>query len=95
MDDTLYADDPDVHVIYPVTDASGGPLTFAAVVRVAGHADIPATWTGATAPHPTTPGATVRDLRVPLAGLPAGLVHGLRLIIDADNDVFLGNVVLV
>lgn len=83
---TLYADDPDVNVVYPVTDKQGSTLEFSPVVRVEGFDDITATWLG-------DPGAT-RDLRVPLAGLDAGKNHRLRLVVPGDNDVTLGVVIL-
>lgn len=82
---SLYADDPDVHIVYPITDANQGELEFDPVVRVKGH-DITAEWLG-------IPGPT-RDLKVPLVGLAAGSTHRLRLVVPGDNDIMLGNVVL-
>lgn len=92
---SLYADDPDVHIDYPVTDADGGTLDWAATVTItdtAGTAtEVTGTWQGVA----TQDGdATVRDLRVSLVGLEAGL-HSLRLAISGDNDLFLGNVHLI
>ena len=84
---TLYANDPDANVVYPITDAQGGTLDFPAVVQVTGQPDITGQWLG-------DPGPT-RDLKVPLAGLPAGSLHRLRLVIPGDNDVSLGQVRLV
>lgn len=84
---TLYANDPDVNVVYPITDAQGGTLDFPPVVQVTGHADITAQWLG-------SPGAA-RELKVPLTGLPAGALHRLRLVVPGDNDVALGSVRLV
>ena len=81
----LYADDPDVNVVFPITDSQGGDLSWSAVVK-AGEASITAAWVG-------NPGPT-RNLRVPLSSLPVGM-HRLRLVVPGDNDVSLGNVVLV
>lgn len=81
----LYADDPDVNVVFPITDGEGGDLAWSPVVTVGGTS-ITAAWQG-------DPGPT-RDLRVPLSSLPAGM-HRLRLLVPGDNDVSLGNVVLV
>lgn len=81
----LYADDPDVNAVFPITDSQGGDLTWSAVV-MAGDVELAATWQG-------DPGPT-RNLRVPLATLTPGM-HRLRLIVPGDNDVSLGNVVLV
>jgi len=81
---TLYADDPDVHVVYALTD-SAGDLDFTPVVQVKGHDDITASWVGDPGP--------ARSLRVPLAGLPSG-IHTLRLVVPGDNDVHLGAVIL-
>lgn len=81
----LYADDPDVNVVYPITDSQGGDLSWSPVVQV-GAAEITAVWVG-------DPGPT-RNLRVPLSTLPAGM-HRLRLVVPGDNDVSLGNVVLI
>lgn len=82
----LYADDPDVNVVYPVTDSQGADLTWSPVVKVAGHADITATWLGTAGP--------TRDLRVPLTGLAAGRTHALRLVVPGDNDIHLGHAYL-
>lgn len=84
---TLYANDPDVNVVYPITDAQGGTLDFSPVVQVTGHTDITGVWLGDPGPS--------RDLKVPLIGLPAGPLHRLRLVIPGDNDVPLGQVRLV
>ena len=81
----LYADDPDVNVVFPVTDSQGGDLSWSAVV-MAGDVELTGTWQG-------DPGPT-RNLRVPLSSLPVGM-HRLRLIVPGDNDVSLGNVVLI
>ncbi len=83
---TLYADDPDVHVVIPVANNAGEDVDFTPVVRVAGFPDINAAWVGAPAP--------TRELRVPLTGLPAGATHSLRLVVPSDNDVDLGTVIL-
>lgn len=81
----LYADDPDVNVVYPITDSEGGDLTWSPVVQV-GATEIVASWVG-------DPGPT-RNLRVPLSTLSKG-THRLRLVVPGDNDVSLGNVTLV
>ena len=81
----LYADDPDVNVEFPITDRKAGDLTWSPVVK-AGEVSITAAWQG-------DPGPT-RTLRVPLTSLPKGM-HRLRLVVPGDNDVSLGNVVLV
>lgn len=80
----LYADDPDVHVTYPITDSQGGTNEWPALVRVKDE-EITAEWLGDPGPK--------RNLRVPLASLGAG-THRLRLIVPGDNDVSLGNVTL-
>lgn len=92
---TLYANDPDVNVVYPIKDAKGGTIDFSPIVRVAGFPDVTATWDGAARPDPEKQGGTVRDLTIPLTGLPAGALHRLRLVIPGDNDVSLGQVRLV
>lgn len=83
---TLYADDPDVHVTFEVTDATGNNDISPAVVKVAGYSDITAAWIGAPAP--------VRKLKVPLYGLPAYKRIRLSLAIPGDNDVEFEPVVL-
>lgn len=85
----VYADDPDAHVIYPVTDANGAALDFTAVVAV-GTTEVTAAWVGSTT---TTNGATTRDLDVPLADVPTGN-HRLRLKVPGDNDLHLGSVLV-
>lgn len=85
----------DATITYPVTDTNGGTLTIPDDV-VAHNSDgdevaLDATWQGAAGPHPTIPGATVRQLEVPLATLPAGL-WGLELIVSSSADLLLGNV---
>lgn len=84
----LYADDPDVHQTYPIT-AKQGDLSFEPVVHVTNvpeQSPITAEWLG-------TPGLA-RDLKVPLAGLPAGSMLFLRLLVPDENDIELGYVVL-
>lgn len=83
----LYADDPDVHQTYPIT-AKQGDLSFAPTVQVTNMpgTEITAAWLGA-------PGLA-RDLKVPLAGLPAGAMLFLRLLVPDENDIELGYVVL-
>lgn len=77
---TLYADDPDVHVVFPVTDREGQNITISpATVMVDGFSDITATWLGDPAP--------VRNLKVPLYGLPPMVELKLRLVVPGDNDV--------
>lgn len=84
----LYVDDPDVHRVYPITDEDGDDIDFAPVVEIKGLEGEPvaAAWIG-------DPGPT-RDLKVTLAGLPGGMMLFLRLVIDGDNDLDLGHVVL-
>ena len=90
---SLYADDPDAHIDYPVTDANGGTLDWTPTVTVTDAAGTTTEVTGEWQATATTQGdsSTIRTLRVPLTGLTAG-VHSLRLLIADDNDVFLGNV---
>lgn len=83
---TLFADDPDAYIVYPISDDSGQVINFTPVVKVEGFPNITATWEGAA--------ATSRDLRIPLTGLPAGTTHRLRLVVPGDNDLLLGDVVL-
>lgn len=79
---TLYADDPDVHVVFPVTDRNGQPIDVTpAVVKVEGYNDVVATWLG-------DPSVT-RDLKVPLYGLPPQVALKLRLVIPDENDIAL------
>lgn len=84
---TLYADDPDVHNTYPVTNKVGTDLTFEPVVAVSGYGDVDAEWVSAPGPQ--------RDLKVPLYGLPAGVVMQLRLKVPDGNDLDLGRVTLI
>ena len=87
----LYADDPDVNVEYPITDRMDGDLTWSPVVKATpstGGAVVEVTGSWQGDPGPT------RNLRVPLASLDPGM-HRLRLVVPGDNDVSLGNVVLV
>ena len=83
---THHADDPDAHVVYPVT-ARTGDLSFTPVVSVEGtDIEISAEWLG-------VPGA-VRELKVPLFGLPANYMLFLRLVVPGENDLDLGYVIL-
>lgn len=86
----VYADDPDAHATYPITDAQGGALDFEAVVVVGGASNVTAEWEGETT---TANGKTTRDLRVPLVGLTRGTYH-LRLKVPGDNDVRIGSVLV-
>lgn len=85
--DHLYADDPDVHRTYPIT-ARQGDLNFDPVVKVTNMVDTTVTgeWVSAI--------GSPRDLKVPLAGLPANAMLFLRLLIPGDTDIELGYVVL-
>lgn len=81
---SLYADDPDVHADYAITDSTGGTNDFTPTVTT-GATELAGDWLG-------DPAAT-RTLRVPLTGLTTGH-HDLRLVIPGANDVYLGRVVL-
>lgn len=83
----LFADDPDVNQVYPIS-ATRGTLDFAPVVRIDGLPDITAEWED---PDDTT---SPRNLRVPLYGLPSNRSMTLRLLVPGDNDVELGRIVL-
>lgn len=86
---TIYADDPDAHVVLEVTDSQGGSLNFTPVVR-ARDTEITAAWVGSVT---TADGVSTRQLNVPLAGLDAGS-HALRLVVPGDNDFTLATVYL-
>lgn len=85
--DTLYADDPDVHADWSITDSLSTNDFPAAVETIcAGHThdtEPAASWEGAA--------AATRTLRVDLYGLGVG-VHVLRLTVPGGNDVYLGSV---
>lgn len=85
----VYADDPDAHVVYPITDANGGALNFTAVVivgRGTSAVEVTASWVGTTT---TEGGTSSRDLSIPLTGrTPGG--YRLRLKVPGDNDLDVG-----
>lgn len=86
---TYYANDPDVHVDYPITDSAGNDLTFTPTVRLyglGGPPDVTGTWLGDV--------GSTRDLRVPLTGLRSGATYRLRLVVPGDNDLTLGSITL-
>lgn len=87
----------DATLTVPVIDVNGGTLALTAAI-VAHNSDgdeqtVTASWTSAVAPlnDAARPGATFRNIGVPLATLPAGL-WGLVLPITGSEDLFLGNV---
>lgn len=83
---SLYADDPDVHARYTITDAEpGGENTYTPTVTT-GTSTLTSSWEGVASP--------ARVLRVELFGLTAGN-HLLRLNVPGGNDVTLGFVSLV
>lgn len=81
---SLYADDPQVHVDYAITDRDGEAVDFTPTVTT-GATVLTAAWVGG-------PGIQ-RTLRVELAGLTAGS-YRLRLGNPDGNDVELGSVTL-
>lgn len=86
---TLFADDPDVHHVYPITDEEGADVDFSVVVMATQgdeHIELDVSWVG-------DPAAT-RNLRVSFAGLAPNVVTALRLVVPGDNDVELEDVVL-
>jgi hypothetical protein len=86
---TLYANDPDVHEVYPITDRLGVNLTFTPIIQIRGAGgppDITGAWLGEPAPS--------RDLKVPLTGLRPGATYTLRLVVPGDRDIDLGTVTL-
>lgn len=91
----LYADDPDVHQIWPVYDFDlTDPIDYVVTVRANRDSatDRLGVWEGVTTltTHEDRP-ATMRLLRVPLTELGSGL-HGLRGIVAGANDLNLGAV---
>lgn len=85
---TLYADDPEVHAEYQITDRDGDDVIFdpVATTDVDGVAtELTTTWVG-------DPAAT-RIVKIDLYGLEVG-AHALRLNNPDGNDIKLGNVYL-
>lgn len=84
-----YLDDPDAHLVYPITDANDEPIDWATPTVSATKSGvvvtIACTWLGTAAP--------TRSLKVPLDALPAG-THTLRLLVPNENDIRLGTVTL-
>lgn len=83
----------------PVFDRNGGPLDLPATVIAKNSAgdtvEITASWAAAAAPvdDPSMPGATFRDIVVPMATVPVGL-WGFTLTVDGAEDRFLFNEVI-
>lgn len=87
---SYYVADPGASITYPVTSQATPPqpVDFPVVVRAVRTDDTTDTiagadWNGAA--------AATRNVRVPLGSLDAGL-WSLRLVIDDEPDLFLGNV---
>lgn len=84
----------------PVIDRNGGPLDLSTTVVAENSAgdtvEIEAEWAAAAAPleDPTLPGATFRDIVVPMATVPAGL-WGFTLTLEGAADRFLFNEVIL
>lgn len=83
----------------PVIDRNGGTLDLPATVIARNSAGetvtITASWAAAAAPvnDPAMPGATFRDIVVPMATVPVGL-WGFTLVVDGGEDRFLFNEVI-
>jgi hypothetical protein len=79
-----------------IIDRNAGTIDLPITTVTAWKSDgTTATITGAAWAGPTTTvgDTTVRNLRIPLSSLPAGL-WGLGLPVDGDKDLFLANVVI-
>lgn len=88
-DPTVYDDDDDAHVDWPVTDTNGNNLDWPNPMAAVGSGpyDIAAAWLGDPSPK--------RWLRVPLVGVPGGGLRAVYLKVPGGSDVLLGNVYIL
>lgn len=93
----VYADDPDAHAVFTVTDKAGGALDWASPQAAVGDADyeVDAEWLDTAVPVPGAPTWMMREIKVPLDTLEpntGGRTYTLYLQVPGGNDFKLGRV---